>query len=119
MNDKSYEFMAISQMSDFGLIMHDTSYCMQSISKQNCRAKRTMRLSAHYMLDNKSCKGISMYYLIKKGGRGKIGQKMAKENGNFGFHLVQVVTKEREVQKTPNLHYVIHRWSLTNMNETR
>ena len=57
-------------------------------NKQN--AKRTMRLSAHYMLDNK-CKVTSMCYVITKGVGGD-----RSENGNFGLRLVlKVITKER------------------------
>ena len=36
-------------------------------NKQN--AKRTLRLPANYILDNR-CKRTSMYYVITKGGRG-------------------------------------------------
>ena len=66
------------------------------------------------MLDNK-CKGTSMYYVITKGEKGD-----RSENDNFGLSTFSTESNhkgERGGQKTPNLHYVIHEWSLTNTNE--
>ena len=66
-------------------------------NKQN--AKRTMKLSAHYMLDNK-CKGTSMYYVITKG-EGEIGQKMVILD--YLCLVLKVITKGRGLVRKPQI----------------
>ena len=65
-------------------------------NKQN--AKRTMRLSAHYMLDNK-CKGASMCYIITEG----VGTMLSLLLSTRTFLDIGVMSTNHLDQKSKNV----------------